>query len=84
MFKWLRKIMCELYMHRWTQYVVGGVLYRRCKDCEEIQESVESMSKGVLIPEWRTVWVIVGGLNHLHNQMDRIDKHHRDIEDIHF
>lgn len=69
--------MCELEMHRWDQYIIGGMLYRRCKDCKEIQESIESTSKGVLTPEWRTVWVIVGGLDNLHQKMDTIDKYSR-------
>lgn len=71
MIKWFFKIMCELHLHRTTTYLLNGALYHRCKDCNLIQELITD-SKGKQV--WRDRWVVVGGLDNLHNQMNKIDK----------
>lgn len=45
------------------------------EQCRELLQILRSTAEGLLIDEVSNVWNVYGGLNRLHNAMERIFKH---------
>ena len=79
MFKWMRKIMCDLDMHILGDYLIGGKMYRRCSACKKIYYLHIRKHEGIWVDEWRELWPYLGGMDDLHKQMDLMDRVDRTV-----